>query len=220
MKQLVAIQMHQPVQILPYLGLLKRPGGVQGLARTNRRSRRALGGDFIQGLGCQVALEAGPAFARGSEPEHAADAKPEERREKASDADLNQLLITLRQREQDLDARESRVMERMRALEIAETAIDSKLAELNAAEQTLSDTLAKASVAAEGDLSRLTDVYDKMKPKDAAALFEEMDPTFAAGFLARMQPETAAAVMAGLSPKAAYTISVVLAGRNASVPKE
>lgn len=168
----------------------------------------------------RITLEAGPAFARGSEPEHAADAKPEERREKASDADLNQLLITLRQREQDLDARESRVMERMRALEIAETAIDRKLAELNAAEQTLSDTLAKASVAAEGDLSRLTDVYEKMKPKDAAALFEEMDPTFAAGFLARMQPESAAAVMAGLSPKAAYTISVVLAGRNASVPKE
>ncbi|MCV2887487.1 MotE family protein [Ruegeria aquimaris] len=175
---------------------------------------------MIGSAAIRIVLEAGPAFARGSEPEQAAQAKPEKSGQAPSDPDLHQLLVTLRQREQDLDARESHVMERMRALEIAETAIDRKLAELSAAEQTLSDTLAKASVAAEGDLSRLTDVYEKMKPKDAAALFEEMDPTFAAGFLARMQPELAAAVMAGLSPKAAYTISVVLAGRNASVPKE
>jgi len=35
-----------------------------------------------------------------------------------------------------------------------------------------------------------------------------------------MRPEAAAAIMAGLTPQAAHTFSVVLAGRNANVPKE
>ena len=108
----------------------------------------------------------------------------------------------------------------MRALEIADAAIEAKLAALVAAEERLSTTLAMAEGASEGDLAQLTSLYEKMKPKDAAALFEELDPQFAAGFLSRMRPEIAAGVMAGLSPKAAYTISVVLAGRNAMVPKE
>lgn len=47
-----------------------------------------------------------------------------------------------------------------------------------------------------------------------------MDPGFAAGFLGRMRPEAAAGIMTGLSPETAYTISVVLAGRNADVPRD
>lgn len=195
---------------------------------TNRTSSpRARGGALllisslmIGSAAIRIGLEAGPAFARDSDTDHGPEVMQENQRDPGSDADMHALLVILRQREQELDARESHAQERMRALEIAEIAIDRKLAELNAAEQKLSDTLAMASVAAENDLSRLTDVYEKMKPKESAALFEEMDPTFAAGFLARMRPDAAAAVMAGLSPKAAYTISVVLAGRNASVPKE
>jgi flagellar motility protein MotE (MotC chaperone) len=58
-----------------------------------------------------------------------------------------------------------------------------------------------------------------MKPKDAAALFEEMDPGFAAGFLGRMRAVAAASVMAGLSPQTAYSVSVIMAGRNANAPK-
>ncbi|MEZ5673973.1 MAG: hypothetical protein R3D81_01625 [Thalassovita sp.] len=80
--------------------------------------------------------------------------------------------------------------------------------------------MAVADQAAERDIGTLVAVYENMKPKDAAPLFEEMDPNFAAGFLSRMKPEAAAGIMAGLSPNVAYTISVVLAGRNAEAPKE
>lgn len=168
----------------------------------------------------RIALEAGPALARGAVEEPVSDLAQKDERATPAAADLHALLATLRQREQDLEQRESRVMERMRALEIAEVAIDRKLAELTRAEEALSEAVATASVAAENDLSKLTEVYEKMKPKESAALFEEMDATFAAGFLARMRPEAAADIMAGLSPKVAYTISVVLAGRNANVPTE
>lgn len=125
-----------------------------------------------------------------------------------------------------LDLREARVAERerqieirMQALRVAETEIRERLQQLEDAEAELRSTLEIARTAAEDDLRQLTDVYARMKPRQAAALFEEMDPNFAAGFLGRMAPEAAAAIMAGLTPPRAYTISVMLAGRNADAPK-
>lgn len=134
--------------------------------------------------------------------------------------DMQHLLGALRNREQQLNRRERQIEDRMKALEIADQTIDRKLAALIAAEEQLSVTLTLADGASEGDLAKLTEVYEKMKPKDAAALFEEMAPEFSAGFLSRMKPTAAASVMAGLKPKTAYTISVILAGRNAWVPKD
>lgn len=137
-----------------------------------------------------------------------------------SSADLQHLISALGNREQQLNRRETQIEDRMKALEIAGETIDRKLLALVEAEEQLSATLAMADGASENDLTRLTDVYEKMKPKNAAALFEEMAPEFAAGFLGRMRPASAASVMAGLSPQTAYTVSVILAGRNAWVPKE
>ncbi|NHX27768.1 hypothetical protein HA397_27890, partial [Escherichia coli] len=84
-----------------------------------------------------------------------------------------------------------------------------------AAEDSLRATLTLAETAAESDLARLTAVYENMKPKDAAGLFEQMSPDFAAGFMGMMRPDAAAQIMAALDPATAYSISVVLAGRNA-----
>lgn len=174
----------------------------------------------------RLGLEAGPAIARevaslkeGGQEElvHQGEAQ---RDAMPDSAELQTMLAAFQQREKVLAAREAEIQDRMKALEIADQAIEKKLAALEQAEENLRATLALADGATEADVSRLTTVYEQMKPKDASALFEEMDPAFAAGFLARMQPEAAAGIMAGLSPEAAYTISVVLAGRNGSVPKE
>lgn len=134
--------------------------------------------------------------------------------------DVELALAALAEREQRVADREAEIDERMATLSEAEAAMKETMAELQAAEDALGATLSVASTAAEDDLARLTAVYETMKPKEAAALFAEMDPQFAAGFLGRMRPDAAAAVMAGLDPQTAYTISVVLAARNADVPKE
>ena len=173
----------------------------------------------------RIALEAAPAIARevaeikAGENDEAAPSAPG-RASVPDSAEMQAMLTAFKKREANLAEREAELEDRMRALEIADEAIDKKLQDLQQAEQKLLATLALADGAAEQDVTKLTTVYEQMKPKDAAALFEEMDPTFAAGFLARMKPEAAAGVMAGLSPEAAYTISVVLAGRNGEVPKE
>jgi flagellar motility protein MotE (MotC chaperone) len=130
-----------------------------------------------------------------------------------------ELLASLKTRTERLTAREAALADNEAALELARTAIDEKLAALGAAEEKLAATIAMADGAAEKDIARLVEVYENMKPKDAAQLFGEMDPEFAAGFLGRMRPDAAALVMAGLEPKTAYAISAVIAGRNALAPR-
>ena len=130
------------------------------------------------------------------------------------------LAQALQARDAEVTARSSALEDRLAALALAEEAIVLRLAEMQTAEDQLKATLSIADGAAEEDLARLTAVYEVMKPADAARIFATMAPEFAAGFLGRMRPESAAAVMAGMVPDQAYSISVLIAGRNALAPKE
>jgi flagellar motility protein MotE (MotC chaperone) len=132
---------------------------------------------------------------------------------------LSEMLLAFRKREERISRLEREIEVRQKALRVADEEIEKRLRVLEQAEESLRSMLAIADTAAEDDLVTLTSVYENMKPKDAAALFEEMEPTFAAGFLGRMRPDAAAGIMAGLSPQKAYSISVILAGRNADAPK-
>jgi len=133
---------------------------------------------------------------------------------------IPELLEDLKTRRERIEQREANIADRMQALTVAQATYEANIARLIAVETSLSATMTRAETAAEDDLSRLTDVYENMKPKDAAALFETMDEEFAAGFLGRMRPDAAAAVFAGLEPETAYSISIYLAGRNANAPRE
>ena len=136
------------------------------------------------------------------------------------DPGLAAALQALQTRTAQIEARETALIDRERAIEVAEAALDSKLKELASAEQSLLATISLSETAAERDLERLTSVYENMKPKDAAVLFEQMAPEFAAGFLGRMRADAAANILAGLEAETAYSISVLLAGRNARAPTE
>jgi flagellar motility protein MotE (MotC chaperone) len=201
------------------------------MAKKKQKSPRARGGTLVMiavlllgSAAVRLGIEAGPAIAREMADLPADEIAQHPDGGKAagvpSSAELQHMLAAFKEREAELVAREAEIEDRMKALEIADKAIEQKLAALEEAEQKLAQTLSLADGATEADVTRLTTVYEQMKPKDSAKLFEEMDPAFAAGFLARMRPDAAAGIMAGLSPEAAYTISVVLAGRNGNVPKE
>jgi len=137
-----------------------------------------------------------------------------------TEADKNELLRLIREREQTLDKQEMELRLRKQDLAVSEKLIREQLVKLEAAEESLSKTLALADNAAENDISQLTSVYQNMKPKSAAQVFEGMDPRFAAGFLMAMRPESAAAIMSSLSAEKAYSVSVLMAARNARAPKE
>ena len=169
----------------------------------------ACSGALRMGAGVGVALASGP-----DAPEQSAVAAP-----LVCPEPPLALAEALHKRADYIASQEAALADRMAALALAETAIDARITEMAAVEAQLAATLSLADGAAEDDLVRLTAVYEAMKPKDASALFETMAPEFAAGFLGRMRADAAAAVMTGLSPEAAYGISVLLAGRNALVPK-
>ena len=135
-------------------------------------------------------------------------------------AKIAEILQDLSKREEVIAEREGKLRDRIAALSLVEEEVQRNLVALEEAEKKLAKTLALADEAAENDIARLTSVYENMKPKDAALLFQEMPPEFAARFLGRMRAESAAAIMAGLDSTSAYSISVVLAGRNANVPTE
>ena len=130
------------------------------------------------------------------------------------------LLQAIRDRQAALEKREKQFVDRLQALTVAEAKLKENTAALLAAEQRLAATLTIADEAAEKDLMRLTAVYENMKVKNAAGLFGEMAPEFAAGFLARMRSDVAAGIMSNLEPGHAYTISLILAGRNARAPSD
>ncbi len=199
-----------------------RRGRRPGRSGRRRGTLALIGGLFLASALLRTGDEAGRLVAVAAEgTTDAAMPAPSAGNEAAAasgDRDAAALLEALDAREARVEARERDLLLRMQALRVAESEIDERLAALETAEVRLRETLTLARDAAETDLRQLTDVYARMKPKQAAALFEQMEATFAAGFLARMTPEAAAAIMAGLSPEAAYRVSVMLAGRNADVP--
>lgn len=168
-----------------------------------------------------IRVVAGPGAAIARELSQVGSADDPDRPEVADiTPELLEILDQTRARERALDERTAEIEARMEVLALIEAEVAEELAKLEQAEQALRATMAAADVAAEDDIARLTSVYENMKADQAAALFEKMEPTFAAGFLGRMRADAAAAIMAGLEPDLAYQISVVLAGRNAEVPRE
>ena len=130
------------------------------------------------------------------------------------------LLNAIQEREQQLDKKEERLANREQVLRVARLQVDDEIKRLEQVEAKLAATISRAEGAAKKDIDRITTVYENMKAPQAAAIFETMDVTFAAGFLMQMRPDAAAGILANLSPEAAYSISVVMAGRNADVPEE
>lgn len=167
--------------------------------------------------GLRIAVGAGPAFVMAEETQLQ---EMEPIAEPRSDEPVSELVAALQAREERVSTREVAIEDRMLALALAEEELSERLAELKAAEESLLATLSLSESANENDILRLTAVYENMKPADAASLFEEMSPDFAAGFLVRMNPQSAAAIMTGLEPQTAYSVSVIIAGRNANAPTE
>lgn len=130
------------------------------------------------------------------------------------------LLALLRERQEQLDAREERLAERSRIVEAAEARLRAKLAELEATEKRLSDLLEIADGAADRDVGKLVAAFQAMNEKRAGPIFENMDVGFAAGLISRMENGAAADILGALSPEKAYAITVRIAGRNASAPTE
>ncbi len=134
--------------------------------------------------------------------------------------DVAALIRNIAQRSADLDRREMDLALREQDMVVARQEIDTALMDMADAQTRLADRMQKSATASDTDVDRLVEVYEGMKPKEAAVLFEAMEPSFAAGFLARMNTDAASSLFSNLKPETAYALSVLLAGRNANAATE
>ncbi|NHK28476.1 hypothetical protein FF098_011215 [Parvularcula flava] len=126
-----------------------------------------------------------------------------------------EMLAAIKQRETELLEREDAYAERMKSLEAVETRVEERMAMLDQMNDKLSTAMAAIEAESDQDITHLAAMYENMKPAEASKIFNQMDPSFAAGFLRIMNSTNAGMIMAGMEPEKAYSISVVLANRNA-----
>jgi flagellar motility protein MotE (MotC chaperone) len=121
------------------------------------------------------------------------------------------LLRAIEERGRQLDAWSSDLAGRARMLEVIEARVSEQLQAMQAEREALETTLARVDQEAEAGIARLVEIYENMKPKEAARIFAAMPAEVAAGFVRRMAEKKSALVMGNLDAKHAYAITLALA---------
>jgi len=121
------------------------------------------------------------------------------------------LLLDLRQRRQELEAREQEAAAREALLKAAEQRIGQRVEELKALESRLEALEAGRRDRDEAGWRGLVKVYETMKPRDAANIMNDLDLPVLLGVLDRMKEAKAAAVLAAMQPERARQVTAELA---------
>ena len=118
-----------------------------------------------------------------------------------------------------LNMRKQEISKREIALTAVETKLATQMTAIEAANSALETNIKSMTSIANQDIKHLVDMYQTMKPKQAAEIFNSMDPAFAAGFLRQMESGNAGLIMANMDPRKSYSISVIISGRNSKYRK-
>lgn len=124
------------------------------------------------------------------------------------------VLKKLAERRQQLDARESALVDRERIAKAMETRLAAQALDLKKLQATLDAQATEIEKAKAGDsdadkerLARLAKAYKAMKPKDAARLFNTMDMSMLAPIAREISPRALAPVLARMNAKKATALS-------------
>jgi flagellar motility protein MotE (MotC chaperone) len=121
------------------------------------------------------------------------------------------VLLDLRQRRQELDARESALVARESVLAAAEQKITARVTELEALQKKLEALDAARQQREDAGWQGLVKVYEVMKPRDAAAIFNDLDMPVLLQVVDRMKEAKAAPVLAAMQPDKAREVTTKLA---------
>lgn len=123
------------------------------------------------------------------------------------------LLLDLRQRSSELDAREAALTVRERVLAAAETRLSARVKELADLQKRLELLEAQRRDRDEANWRGLVKLYEDMKPRDAGAIFNDLDLPVLLPILDRMKEAKAAAILAAMQPDRARLVTAELADR-------
>lgn len=122
-----------------------------------------------------------------------------------------QVLQALGARREALDSRASQLGTQDALMTAAEQRLDQRLAELHQLESTVNQLLGQLDEAQAQRVANLVDVYQRMRAKDAAAVFDGLDDGVLVQVASRMRQANLAEVMGNMDPTRARRLTVMLA---------
>ena len=126
------------------------------------------------------------------------------------------LLQSLAQRRDSLDAREQQLQQRQMTLDAAEKRLAEKAAALEGMKGELMQLINRRNQADDDRLRRLVKIYEGMKPVLAAQILQGMDTKDAVGVLERMKELRVAPILGAMAPARAQLLSSLMADRPSS----
>jgi flagellar motility protein MotE (MotC chaperone) len=121
------------------------------------------------------------------------------------------VLLELRRRSQQLDARAAAVNARESILAAAEQKLEAQAQALTALQKKLQDLEAARTQREETGWQSLVKLYEDMKPRDAATIFNDLDMPVLLSLVDRMKELKAAPILAAMNPDKARDVTAGLA---------
>ena len=157
-----------------------------------------------------VAQAATPAE-RAPPPQAVTPAAPEETAPPPVTDGERTVLLELRQRRQELDARDAALAARESVLAAAEQKISARVAELQALQKKLEALDATRKEREDASWQGLVKLYETMKPRDAATIFNDLEMAVLLQVVDRMKEAKAAPVLAAMQPDKARDLTARIA---------
>jgi flagellar motility protein MotE (MotC chaperone) len=127
----------------------------------------------------------------------------------------DQIITQLRERREQLEERSRQLDLQEQLLQSTEKKIEDKIVQLQQLEAAIKDHLRLFDEREDGQLKSIVEVYEKMKPKEAAPRFEALPLQTQLDLVTRMKSAKVAALMEKMSPEKASTLTKELATRAA-----
>jgi flagellar motility protein MotE (MotC chaperone) len=121
------------------------------------------------------------------------------------------VLQSLGERRKAIDARAAEIEKKADLLSAAEKRVDERIAELKKLEASLQGMLGQLDEAQEQRIAGLVAVYQKMRAKDAAAVFNGLDDEVLLNVASRMKQANLADILGQMSPERARKLTKMLA---------
>ncbi|GGB37416.1 hypothetical protein GCM10011316_06930 [Roseibium aquae] len=124
------------------------------------------------------------------------------------------VLESLGERRRNLEQQEGQLDLRERLLQATEERIQKRVDELKALEQRIEAAVEEKRVQEENEIAGLVQMYENMKPKDAARIFNSLDLDVLLKIVRQMKPRKMADILGRMSPEAAERLTVAIASSN------
>jgi flagellar motility protein MotE (MotC chaperone) len=122
-----------------------------------------------------------------------------------------QVLQSLGERRKQIEAREAALITKSELAAAAEKRLNERVEELKRLEARVQTLLGEVDEEQTRRLTSLVDVYQRMRAKDAAAVFDELDDTVLVQVASRMRQQNLAEIMARMNPVRARSLTMKLA---------